>query len=98
MRGLTGTEEGDQRDVIAAIFRETYNRMLSGYLLRDVVNLVNRINFNSSDDIYTLSHVYEDEGLQQNRSVVVPPLPVARKTTGSHRHELGRQVLGANPG
>jgi type I restriction enzyme M protein len=59
LRGLVGTREGDQRDVIAAIFRETYNRMLSGYLLRDVVNLVNRINFNSSDDIHTLSHLYE---------------------------------------
>ena len=59
LRGLVGTEEGDQRDVMAAIFRETYNRMLSGYLLRDVVNLVNRINFNVSDDIHTLSHLYE---------------------------------------
>ena len=54
-----GTAEADQRDVLAAIFRETYNRMLSGYLLRDVVNLVNRINFNSSDDIHTLSHLYK---------------------------------------
>jgi len=59
LRGLVGTKDGDQRDVIAAIFRETYNRMLSGYLLRDVVNLVNRINFNVSDDIHTLSHLYE---------------------------------------
>jgi len=59
LRELVGTGEGDQRDVIAAIFRETYNRMLSGYLLRDVVNLVNRINFNVSDDIHTLSHLYE---------------------------------------
>jgi len=59
LRGLTGAGEGDQRDVIAAIFSETYNRMLSGYLLRDVVNLANRINFNSSDDIHTLSHLYE---------------------------------------
>jgi type I restriction enzyme M protein len=33
--------------------------MLSGYLLRDVINLVDRINFNSSDDIHTLSHLYE---------------------------------------
>jgi len=59
LRELVGTAEGDQRDVMAAIFRETYNRMLSGYLLRDVVNLVNRINFNVSDDIHTLSHLYE---------------------------------------
>ncbi len=59
LRGLAGTGEGDQRDVIAAIFRETYNRMLSGYLLRDVVNLVNRIDFNLSDDVHALSHLYE---------------------------------------
>ncbi len=60
LRGLLGSDEDDQRDVLAAIFRETYNRMLSGYLLRDVVNLVNRVNFNSSDDdIHTLSHLYE---------------------------------------
>src|SRR3712207_8163104 len=45
--------------VIAAVFGETYNRMLSGYLLRDVVNLMGGVNFNSSDDIHTLSHLYE---------------------------------------
>ena len=33
--------------------------MLSGYLLRDVVNKVNEINFASSDDIHTMAHVYE---------------------------------------
>lgn len=59
LRGLVGTGAGDARDVLAAVFKETFNRMLSGYLLRDVVNLVNRINFNSSDDIHTLGHLYE---------------------------------------
>ena len=33
--------------------------MLSGYLLRDVVNKVNQINFASSDDIHTMAHLYE---------------------------------------
>jgi hypothetical protein len=33
--------------------------MLSGYPLRDVINLVDRFNFSSSDDIHTLSHLYE---------------------------------------
>ena len=59
LRGLTGTGVADARDVLAAVFKETYNRTLSGYLLRDVVNLVNRINFNSSDDIHSLAHLYE---------------------------------------
>lgn len=59
LRGLHGEGKGDARDVIAAVFKETYNRMLSGYLLRDIVNLVNDVNFNSSDDIHTLAHLYE---------------------------------------
>lgn len=59
LRGLTGTGAHDPRDVLAAVFRETTNRMLSGYLLRDVVNKVNEINFASSDDIHTMARVYE---------------------------------------
>lgn len=59
LRGLTGTGAHDQRDVLAAVFKETHNRMLSGYLLRDVVNKVNEINFASSDDIHTMAHLYE---------------------------------------
>lgn len=59
LRRLSGTGSHDPRDVLAAVFKETYNRMLSGYLLRDVVNKVNEINFASSDDIHTMSHVYE---------------------------------------
>jgi type I restriction enzyme M protein len=59
LRGLTGTGEHDPRDVLAAVFKETYNRMLSGYLLRDVVDKIDAINFNSSDDIHTMAHLYE---------------------------------------
>src|SRR5712691_3376156 len=59
LRGLAGTCEYDPRDVLAAVFKETYNRMLSGYLLRDVVNKVNEVNFASSDDIHTMAHLYE---------------------------------------
>jgi type I restriction enzyme M protein len=59
LRKLTGTGAHDPRDVLAAVFKETNNRMLSGYLLRDVVNKVNEINFASSDDIHTMAHVYE---------------------------------------
>jgi type I restriction enzyme M protein len=50
---------GDRRDVIATVFKGTLNRMINGYLLRDVVNKLNSIHFNSSDEIHTLSHLYE---------------------------------------
>ncbi|MGE0886744.1 MAG: N-6 DNA methylase [Blastocatellales bacterium] len=49
----------DPRRTIATVFKEVSNRMQSGYLLRDVVNKVNGIHFNSSEEIHTLGHLYE---------------------------------------
>jgi len=48
-----------QRRVVANVFRGVQNRMVSGYLLRDVINKVNEIHFTSSSEIHTLSHLYE---------------------------------------
>jgi type I restriction enzyme M protein len=59
LRGLQGANGGDHRDVIATVFRGTVNRMINGYLLRDVVNKVHGIRFSSSDEIHTLGHLYE---------------------------------------
>ncbi|WP_040666056.1 HsdM family class I SAM-dependent methyltransferase, partial [Nitrolancea hollandica] len=59
LRGLQGGEGGGRRDVIATVFRGTVNRMINGYLLRDVINKVNDIHFDSSDEIHTLGHLYE---------------------------------------
>lgn len=59
LRSLQGANGGDRRDVIATVFRGTINRMINGYLLRDVVNKVNGIHFSSSDEIHTLGHLYE---------------------------------------
>ena len=57
LRGLNGGR--DRRDVIATVFRGLSNRMESGYLLRDVINLVDSIHFDSSEEIHTLSRLYE---------------------------------------
>jgi len=59
LRNLQGTNGGDRRDVIAEVFKGVTNRMISGYLLRDVFNKVNEIHFDSSEEIHTLSHLYE---------------------------------------
>ncbi|MCI0428302.1 MAG: type I restriction-modification system subunit M [Nitrospiraceae bacterium] len=98
LRGLTGAGVADARDVLAAVFKETYNRMLSGYLLRDVVNLVNRINFNSSDDIHSLAHLYESM-LREMRDAAgdsgefYTPRPVIRFIVQQVDPRLGETVL-----
>src|SRR5690242_12927989 len=47
LRSLDGGEGPDRRRVIATVFRGTVNRMVNGYLLRDVVNKIDSIHFNS---------------------------------------------------
>jgi type I restriction enzyme M protein len=59
LRSLTGANGGDRRDVIRTVFQGTVNRMLNGYLLRDVLNKVNGIHFTSTTEIFTLGHLYE---------------------------------------
>ena len=59
LRSLDGGGGVDRADVIASVFRGTVNRMQSGYILRDVLDKVAEIHFSSSDEIHTLSHLYE---------------------------------------
>lgn len=59
LRSLHGANGGDRRDVIATVFRGTINRMVNGYLLRDVINKINSIHFTASEEIHTLSRLYE---------------------------------------
>jgi type I restriction enzyme M protein len=59
LRSLQGANGGDRRDVIRTVFQGTVNRMLNGYLLRDILNKVNNIHFTSTEEIYTLGHLYE---------------------------------------
>ncbi|HXX78674.1 MAG TPA: N-6 DNA methylase, partial [Ktedonobacteraceae bacterium] len=59
LRNLQGASVNDRRNVIATVFRGTVNRMVNGYLLRDIINKVNSIHFTSSEEIHTLGHLYE---------------------------------------
>ncbi len=95
LRELTGS---DERLKIAEIFQETYNRMLSGYLLRDVANLVNGIHFQSRDEIFTLSHLYESM-LKEMRDAAgdsgefYTPRPVVNLIVDRVKPKLGERVL-----
>ncbi|TIQ90582.1 MAG: SAM-dependent DNA methyltransferase, partial [Mesorhizobium sp.] len=56
LRGESG--QRDRKDVVSTVFRDLSNRMLSGYLLRDVINLVDGIHFDASEEIHTLGRFY----------------------------------------
>jgi len=59
LRSLQSTNGTNRRDVIARVFRGVINRMVNGYLLRDVINKINGIHFTSAEEIHTLSRLYE---------------------------------------
>jgi type I restriction enzyme M protein len=98
LRNLQGADGGDRRDVIATIFRGTVNRMITGYLLRDVINKINGIHFSSSEEIHTLSHLYESM-LKEMRDVAgdsgefYTPRPVVRFMVEVIAPKLGETIL-----
>ena len=62
LRGLAGRGDNGaarRRRVIATVFNDVNCRMLSGYLLRDVLNKVDRIHFLAKEELFTLGHLYE---------------------------------------
>ncbi|MFZ3058407.1 MAG: class I SAM-dependent DNA methyltransferase [Candidatus Methanoperedens sp.] len=98
LRNLHGANGGDRRDVIATVFRGTINRMVNGYLLRDVINKVNSIHFTASEEIHTLSHLYESM-LKEMRDTAgdsgefYTPRPVIRFMVDVTDPKLGEVVL-----
>ncbi len=55
---LTG-KTGDRRRVVRDVFEDAYNYMKSGQLLRQVVNKINEIDFNSLADRQHFGDIYE---------------------------------------
>jgi len=98
LRALLGQNGDSRRDVIANVFRGIQNRMISGYLLRDVVNLIDGIHFNAAEEIHTLGHLYESM-LREMRDTAgdsgefYTPRPVVRFMVEVTDPRLGEVVL-----
>ena len=99
LRSLAGEgEKGSQREVIANVFKGVQNRMVSGYLLRDIINKINGIHFSASEEIHTLSHLYESM-LREMRDAAgdagefYTPRPVVRFMVQVTDPQLGETVL-----
>jgi type I restriction enzyme M protein len=89
---------GSRRQVIGTVFNGVANRMLSGYLLRDVINQVNAINFLQQDQLFTLGFLYEAM-LREMRDAAgdsgefYTPRPVVRFMVEALDPRLGETIL-----
>jgi type I restriction enzyme M protein len=98
LRGLEGSNGDDRRDVIRSVFSGVTNRMESGYLLRDVINKVSGIHFDSTEEIHTLGHLYESM-LKEMRDAAgdsgefYTPRPVVRFMVTVTDPHLGEKIL-----
>jgi type I restriction enzyme M protein len=98
LKNLEGGEGLDRRDVVSRVFQGTANRMLNGYLIRDVLNKLNEIHFTSSEELHTLSALYEGM-LREMRDAAgdsgefYTPRPVVKLMATLADPKLGEKVL-----
>lgn len=51
--------QSPQAKIVRSVFENTYNYMKNGTLFRQVINQINKIDFNSSKDSHTFNDIYE---------------------------------------
>jgi type I restriction enzyme M protein len=98
LRALSGSEGKDRRDVVATVFKGVTNRMINGYLLREVINKINGIQFSSTDEIHTLAYLYESLLKEMRDSAgdageFYTPRPVIKFMVQVINPQLGETVL-----
>lgn len=98
LRGLQSDSGKARQDVIAKVFKGVTNRMESGYLLRDVINKVSGIHFTASEEMHTLSRLYENM-LREMRDAAgdsgefYTPRPVVKFMVDVIDPQLGETIL-----
>ena len=98
LRSLQSSNGKNRRDVVAQVFSGVVNRMISGYLLRDVINKVDGIHFSSSEELNTLGALYESM-LREMRDAAgdsgefYTPRPVVQFMVAVTNPQLGETVL-----
>nr|WP_288210433.1 N-6 DNA methylase [uncultured Dysgonomonas sp.] len=98
LRGLQSETGTERKDVIATVFKGVTNRMINGYLLRDVVNKIDDIKFTSNEELNSLSLLYESI-LKEMRDAsgdageFYTPRPVVRFMVQMLDPKIGESVL-----
>lgn len=97
LRSFTGSVDPRQR-VIGEVFSGVTNRMESGYLLRDIINKISGIHFDSTDEIHTLGHIYESMLKEMRDSAgdsgeFYTPRPIVRFIVEVTNPRIGETIL-----
>jgi len=98
LKTLSGESNRDIRTIVGTTFQGTYNRLRSGYILRDIVNKLDSIKFNSSDNIHAISLLYETM-LKEMRDAAgasgefYTPRPVVRFIIDRLNPQLGESIM-----
>ena len=83
--------------IIKNIFQDTYNYMKSGTLLRQVINKINEIDFNSSEDRHLFNDIYEQllQSLQSagNAGEYYTPRAVTQFIVDMINPQIGEKIL-----
>lgn len=96
LRSLKGSPE---KEKIASIFQEIRgNRMKSPYNLREVISILNEIDFNRAEDSHVLSQIYEDLLLRLGKEGGVAgefytPRPIVRLMVKMVDPKIGEKVF-----
>lgn len=98
LRSLKSKTGRDRADVIAKVFKDVNNRMISGVLLRDVINKVNEIHFDKSEEVNILSTFYESMLKEMRDSAgdsgeFYTPRPVVRFMVQAMEPKLGETIF-----
>lgn len=83
--------------IVKSVFRDSYNYMKNGTLLRQVANKINEIDFNKSSDRHQFGDIYESllKSLQSagNSGEYYTPRPLTRFVVEMVDPKLGEKVL-----
>jgi type I restriction enzyme M protein len=95
LKNLTATS--GRATVLRAAFEDAYNYMKSGTLLRQVINKINEINFNSASDRHLFGDIYEQllRDLQNagNAGEYYTPRAVTQFMVDMVNPQLGEKIL-----
>jgi type I restriction enzyme M protein len=92
-----GTNGNKRAFIVRSVFEDGYNYMKSGTLMRQVINKINEIDFNSSDDRHMFGDIYEKilKDLQSagNAGEYYTPRAVTQFMADMVNPKLGEKVL-----